>query len=325
MYQNEWSHRVPLEVIENTEFLLWNGLATSSHTTYDSGIRMYKRCMAQYNILPFPATEFKLSIFVQWRMFEKKVKWNTIRSNLSAIRSLHVDFGQPFDFLKMHSLQRVMRGAKRFVGVSSDKRLPITPNILSKLFRFLDKTTVSGALYRAAFAMATFGLLRVGEFAWSALKDPAKLLTRASVAFAPNRTGIKINVNAGKTDFFREGCTICIGCRCRSKDQICAVHELQNYLNLVKLLPNDPLFRLNGCILNRDMVTDKLMELCKLANLDMSRFKSHSFRKGGATALKNAGVPHHIIQTLGRWLSDSYRLYVQYTDSDLFKYSNMMC
>lgn len=287
---------------------------------------MYIRCMNTYNVPPFPAQQFKLCLFVAWRVFVKKVLFNTLRSNISAIRSYHVDIGEMLDFSEMPGFQRTLRGAKRFLGISTDKRVAVTPVILSKLFRYLDRRSVHGALFRAAFSMAVFGLLRCSEFAWTGSDDPAKLLLRSSVSFAADDSGVKVNVSASKTDFFRKGCVIRIGCRCRpsSPDRICAVHELRNYMSLVHGLPNEPLFRVDGHILDRDMVVREILALCRKCGLDENVFKSQSFRKGGATALKNAGVPDSVIQVMGRWLSNAYRLYVQYSDEDVFKYSDMM-
>ena len=37
----------------------------------------------------------------------------------------------------------------------------------------------------------------------------------------------------------------------------------------------------------------------------------HSIRSGGATALALAGVPDNIIQLLGRWSSDTVRIYIR--------------
>ena len=42
-------------------------------------------------------------------------------------------------------------------------------------------------------------------------------------------------------------------------------------------------------------------------------YAGHSFRRGGTTALKLAGVSDSIIQLHGRWKSDAYRRYI---DSD---------
>jgi hypothetical protein len=47
-----------------------------------------------------------------------------------------------------------------------------------------------------------------------------------------------------------------------------------------------------------------------------------SFRKGGATALAESGVPDRVIQELGRWKSFAYQRYVHSTDAALNKAFN---
>ena len=40
-------------------------------------------------------------------------------------------------------------------------------------------------------------------------------------------------------------------------------------------------------------------------------FSSHSFRIGAATVAARNGVPDHLIQTMGRWSSNAYQLYIR--------------
>ena len=54
-------------------------------------------------------------------------------------------------------------------------------------------------------------------------------------------------------------------------------------------------------------VTRKLL---KLLGYDDTQFHGHSFRKGGATSLAKAGVSDSVIQLVGRWASECYKLYI---------------
>ncbi len=45
-------------------------------------------------------------------------------------------------------------------------------------------------------------------------------------------------------------------------------------------------------------------------HLDPASFSGHSFRRGGATALFQAGVPESQIKAHGRWKSDAFRRYI---------------
>jgi integrase len=51
-------------------------------------------------------------------------------------------------------------------------------------------------------------------------------------------------------------------------------------------------------------------------------FSSHSFRRGGATLLANAGIPSNMIQLMGDWKSDAYKKYIVNDLSDRLKVAN---
>ena len=67
-----------------------------------------------------------------------------------------------------------------------------------------------------------------------------------------------------------------------------------------------PPFTLRSCCLSREMLVRWLRTTLSLAGVDASHFSGHSFRIGaGSTAAAN-GVAEMMIQTFGRWESDSY-------------------
>ena len=43
---------------------------------------------------------------------------------------------------------------------------------------------------------------------------------------------------------------------------------------------------------------------------DSKLYSGHSFRKGGATSLSEKGISDSMIQTIGRWTSDCYKIYI---------------
>ena len=47
------------------------------------------------------------------------------------------------------------------------------------------------------------------------------------------------------------------------------------------------------------------------ANLPADKYAGHSFRIGAATTAASAGIEDSTIQTLGRWQSSSYLLYIR--------------
>ena len=75
-----------------------------------------------------------------------------------------------YDLKKFHRLKMLMEcmtNEHSETRPSTDNRRPITPAILQKFFAVLPAHRGDNLVVRAAFAVATFGLLRPGEFALS--------------------------------------------------------------------------------------------------------------------------------------------------------------
>ena len=53
-------------------------------------------------------------------------------------------------------------------------------------------------------------------------------------------------------------------------------------------------------------------------------YGTHSLRVGGATSLADAGCPDRLIQTIGRWSSDCYRLYYRESFSEVLRWVTVM-
>ena len=55
----------------------------------------------------------------------------------------------------------------------------------------------------------------------------------------------------------------------------------------------------------------KELRAAKEAGLNQKFYSSHSLRAGAATTAANRGVPPYLIQKLGRWHSECYRIYIK--------------
>ena len=101
---------------------------------------------------------------------------------------------------------------------------------------------------------------------------------------------------------FGKGCTLTLG---QGRSPLCPVESLFSYLE-IRGGSDGPLFvRSNGAPLTRTVFTERLRRLLSQTGIT-GHFGNHSFRIGAATTTGLAGVPEHIIQTLGRWSSSAY-------------------
>ena len=129
-----------------------------------------------------------------------------------------------------------------------------------------------------------------------------------------DRTSMDLTLPASKTNPFREGIRLTIAA---SGDEACPVKAMRQLRQADSHRANSaPLL----CIgehrqdsFTREYVVARLQQLALLAGLGQGTWNGHSFRRGAATWAAELGMSESDIQTLGRWRSDSYKVYIEYS------------
>lgn len=259
---------------------------------------------------PFPATIQTLSSWVA-SLGENRLQPKTIKSYLAGVKSSQVDTGfEDLEVFDHPMLKRIITGIKRKNGEADKReRLPITKNILLRLIQNLDMTDQSQATLHAAYCLAFAAFLRAGEFTYTQreAQDPSFgswHLTRGSIRLEADK--LYLSLPASKTDPFRRGITLTIA---SSEDEACAVRSVRNLITRFPAPSTAPLF-FKPTGFTREYLTAAMRSGLRNAGLTGS-YSGHSFRRGAATTAKEAGLSETEIQFLGRWKSDSYKLYIQ--------------
>ena len=96
-------------------------------------------------------------------------------------------------------------------------------------------------------------------------------------------------------------------------------------VDYISIRKPDPFFILSaGTPLTRNyLVTNLQAALCQ-AGLDNSQYNGYSFRIGAATTAAQNGLEDSLIQTLGRWRSDAYKLYIKIPQLQLARVSQAL-
>ena len=166
-------------------------------------------------------------------------------------------------------------------------------------------------MFWAATTLAYFGFLRSAEFPVPSLSafNPDIHLTVDDIAIDSHTSPscLQLTIKASKTDPFRKGCCLYIGL---GRPPLCALSAIMNYLPLRGQSPGPLLLLSSGQPLSRTLLTQWLKDFFAAAGIQGS-FSSHSFRIGAATVAARMGVPDHLIQAVGRWNSDAYKLYIR--------------
>ena len=280
---------------------------------------------------PFPLQENILCSYVAF-LAEQKLKHRTIKAYLSGIRYLQIQksLGNPFMSGAMPRLEYVLTGIKRVEAQANTPtrvRLPITLDIMQNLRRAWTGSSEhpEGPMLWAAACVGFFGFLRAGEFTVPSTEtyDPEVHLNLADLALDSHvePTVARIRIKQSKTDPFRQGVDIFLG---RTEAAICPVTAIIHYIGIRKPGPG-PLFILNsGAPLTRTYLVANLQAALRQAGLDDSKYNGHSFRIEAATAAAQSGLEDSMIQTLGRWRSDAYKLYIKIPQAQLAKVSQAL-
>jgi len=226
-------------------------------------------------------------------------------------------FGDP-SMGQMPRLRQILRGIAVEAGKKGKApraRLPITPAILRRMksvwFAGME-TSYKSSLLWAASTTNFFSFCRSGEITVQRENDydPNTHLSfgdlRADHESRPNT--ISLLIKQSKTDQERKGVTVIIG---KTGDDICPVSALLSYLALRGNRPG-PLFQWeDGSPLSKPKFVKEVRAALTAAKLPAHNFAGHSFRRGAATTAAMVGIQDSTIQTLGRWKSSAYLLYIK--------------
>jgi len=192
-----------------------------------------------------------------------------------------------------------------------------------------DLTNLADASFDAAAKVAFAGFLRCGEFTVgsSSAFDPAINLARSAVEFVPSidhPTHVCLTLPASKTDPFRSGVTVFISRTPDALASVCAVRSLQHLFMNFPASSSSPLFSgsSDGLALTRTQFISTLKLRLTSLGYPASNYSGHSFRRGAATSASAAGLSPDEIQSLGRWRSDCYKIYIDTPTDKLIKLSS---
>src|SRR5882672_10049837 len=158
------------------------------------------------------------------------------------------------------------------------------------------------------------GFLRCSEFTVLTGQSfyPSINLMRSCIEFMPSISSpshVILTIPSSKTDPFRKGVFIAIANT--PGVHTCAVNALKNLFEYVPRPPEAPLFSQDGdSPLSRGQFIAQVKSNLARAGFDTSKFSGHSFRRGAASSAAVVGFNDYEIQQLGRWHSNSYKLYV---------------
>ena len=294
-------------------------LAPNTRASYNSAWNHYLQFCRELHLQSTPLVESNLMLFAAH--ISKTSSYANVKRHLCAIKHFNIFFGlstQQPTFPRLYLLTRAIRRTERQKH-RKPRREPITPRQLHQLRSFLEESCYTMAdrqMLWAAFLVAFFGFLRASEFVAPTVKtyDSDSTLLVSDITIPPTANVAHIRIKTSKTDPFRHGCIVRLA---RTNSTLCPVTALTTLLSSHPT-SSGPLFTFrDGSYLTRRRLNRILQLALPSPVASQQRTSSHSFRIGAATTAAAAGYPRWLIQRLGRWNSDCFRIYLQVPDSTI--------
>ncbi len=248
-----------------------------------------------------------------------KLLYSSIRHYLHGIATTQMELGYPNPLTQSPLVWRMFKAVKRIQGQKVvRKRLPITVSILTLLNPFINTSKQFDLCIRAAMWFGTCGLLRAGEFVTKPTTKYSLKLQHLTFHDASNKVldphnlkgekplYMSVTLDQSKTDPFRRGTNVIIANPRAIEYMLAYLHHRNQRLARLPLFVDD-----DGQALSTSTLVKFTQSLINRANIpDAHLFLGHSFRKGGATSLHEAGHPDSLIKIMGRWASFAFATYI---------------
>jgi len=284
-------------------------LAENTRKAYATGLGSFAKFRAQYELEPvWPPSIDSIVLFVAWASIEG-FTYRTVRLYVSAI-GFHCKVKQCPDVSTHYVIQKALDGLRKD-GRGVRTRLPITHSILGSILLSLPSICINvyeTRLFVAAYTLAFFAFLRVGELAAKTKVCYKDVISISDVRMQPDGNSFVLVIRNSKTDQLGFGTTLRI---CSTGRSLCPVKSMRLYLQQRPPFLGALLCHFNGAPLTRYEFTAVLKRALTRLKLEYSNYTSHSFRIGAATAAAMSGCSAEVIKQAGRWRSEAYRVYIK--------------
>jgi len=271
----------------------------------------------QKSTFTFPVSSDTLCLWMAYSI--DKLLYSSIRHYLHGIATTQMELGYPNPLTQTPLVWRMFKAVKRIQGQKAVRqRLPITVSILTQINHLINTSKQFDLCIRAAMWFGTCGLLRAGEFVTKPTTKYSLKLSHLTFHDAANRLLDPHNLNGekplymsvrldqSKTDPFRQGTNVIIANPRAIEYMLAYLHHRNQRLARLPLFVGEDGQALSAASLVK--FTQSLITRANIPNAHL--FLGHSFRKGGATSLHEAGHPDSLIKIMGRWASFAFATYI---------------
>ena len=299
--------------------LLYSAKLSQSNMFAEGTKRNHRSNLKQFMLFctkfqkPFcPTTSETLMAFA--RLESANISYDSLKNIFASIKFIHKATNQIFPEDNWQ-LESTLKAIKRELSGAPNQTLPISPEILLKMYMFCDITSPKGLADWSCFLTSFYCMLRKSSAVPGSLSsfNPKTGLSRLKVSFPFNKGICMVLQNHSKTNQFMNKNAI-VPMVANPVEALCPVYHMRELFTKFDLPSHLPAFS----YLERSKIkcvtytgfTKELRRLLDAAGYKSSSYSGHSFRRGGASYLYSLGADPLIIQASGDWASDCYTRYV---------------
>ncbi len=213
----------------------------------------------------------------------------------------------------------IIKRGRRLFPSKKQNRLPITKEILEKITE-KELLSIEDLNVDTAFKVPWAGLMRIGELTYTAAEaKKAKFaetgLTRSDILFAEGDQYAIPRLKQSKTNTEHTRVQIILAA---TGEPTCPLAALRRLFIQDPRSRNAPLFWLQSSTFSCQAVVNILKQRIAAAGLPKANYSGHSLRKGAVQHAADHGLLGQIIQRLGHWTSNAFKLYFTTTLETLF-------
>ena len=289
-----------------------NTYAKGTRKNFRSSIKTFLIFCIKFGRPICPTDRDTLMSFAQ--LMSYTVGYDHIKNLFAGVKFMHRALDQNFpedDFQVTSTLKAI----KRLLAGTPYQTLPITPEILMKLYLFVDMADPEQLATWSSYLTGFRCLLRKSNIVPVSLEkfDPKTGLSRSKIAVLPDKEIALVYINWSKTNQFGNSQVVIpmVSNQTQALDPVFHLKELFHRFDLPDHLPAFSFVKKGKikCVTYSKFTTD-LRKLLDEAGFRSKSYSGHSFRRGGATYLYRLGADPLLIQASGDWKSDCYQRYV---------------
>ena len=300
------------ELLDNARLSQSKMFAEGTKRNHRSNLKQFMLFCTKFKKPFCPTNSETLMAFA--RLEAKNISYDSLKNIFSSIKFIHLatDNNFPEDNWQVES---TLKAIKREISGAPNQTLPISPQILLKMYMFCDISSSKGLADWSCFLTSFYCMLRKSSAVPNSLSsfNFKTGLSRRKVSFPEGKGICMVLQNHSKTNQFMNKNAI-VPMVLNPVQALCPVYHMKLLFTKFDLPSHMPAFsyieRSKVKCVTYTGFTKELRRLLDAAGYKSASYSGHSFRRGGASHLYSLGADPLIIQASGDWASDCYTRYV---------------